>query len=112
MVNKKTILLSIFISQSILIFSQLRLANVFGDGMVLQRNDSINIWGWSKPEDKVSVLFHGEEYNTISNKEGKWLIQTRYYSAGGPFNLKVKNSSEELFYKDVYTGDVWFCYGQ
>ena len=45
MVNKKTILLSIFISLSISIFSQLRLANVFGDGMVLQRNDSINIWG-------------------------------------------------------------------
>ena len=112
MVNKKTILLSIFISQSILIFSQLRLANVFGDGMVLQRNDSINIWGWSKPEDKVSVFFQGDEYNTISNKEGKWLIQTRYYSAGGPFNLKVKNSSEELFYKDLYTGDVWFCSGQ
>ena len=112
MVNKKIILLSIFISQSILILSQLRLANVFGDGMVLQRNDSINIWGWSKPEDEVSVFLQGDEYNTISNKDGKWLVQTRHYSAGGPFNLKVKNSSEELFCKDVYTGDVWLCSGQ
>ena len=112
MVNKKIVLLSIFISLSISIFSQLRLANIFGDGMVLQRNDSINIWGWSKPEDEVSVFFQGDEYNTISNKDGKWLVQTRHYSAGGPFNLKVKNSSEELFCKDVYTGDVWLCSGQ
>lgn len=112
MVNKKIVLLSIFISLSISIFSQLRLANIFGDGMVLQRNDSINIWGWSKPMNEVSVFFQGDEYNTISNKEGKWLIQTRHYSAGGPFNLKVKNSSEELFCKDVYTGDVWLCSGQ
>ena len=112
MVNKKIILLSIFISLSISIFSQLRLANIFGDGMVLQRNDSINIWGWSKPEDEVSVFLQGDEYNTISNKDGKWLVQTRHYSAGGPFNLKVKNSSEELFCKDVYTGDVWLCSGQ
>ena len=112
MVNKKIILLSIFISLSISIFSQLRLANIFGDGMVLQRNDSINIWGWSKPEDEVSVFFQGDEYNTISNKDGKWLVQTRHYSAGGPFNLKVKNSSEELFCKDLYTGDVWLCSGQ
>ena len=112
MVNKKIVLLSIFISLSISIFSQLRLANIFGDGMVLQRNDSINIWGWSKPEDEVSVFLQGDEYNTISNKDGKWLVQTRHYSAGGPFNLKVKNSSEELFCKDVYTGDVWLCSGQ
>ena len=90
MVNKKIVLLSIFISLSISIFSQLRLANIFGDGMVLQRNDSINIWGWSKSGDKVSVFFQGDEYKTISNKEGKWLIQTRHYSAGGPFSLKIK----------------------
>ena len=90
MVNKKIVLLSIFISLSISIFSQLRLANIFGDGMVLQRNDSINIWGWSKSWDKVSVFFQGDEYKTISNKYGKWLVQTKHYCAGGPYSLKIK----------------------
>ena len=112
MVNKKIVLLSIFISLSISIFSQLRLANIFGDGMVLQRNDSINIWGWSKSGDKVSVFFQGDEYKTISNKEGKWLIQTRHYSAGGPFSLKIKTQKEEMFLKDIYVGDIWLCSGQ
>ena len=112
MVNKKIILLSIFISLSISIFPQLRLANIFGDGMVLQRNDSINIWGWSKSRSKVSVFFQGDEYNTISNKEGKWLIQTRHYSAGGPFSLKIKTQKEEIFLKDIYVGDIWLCSGQ
>ena len=91
MENKKIIVLTIFISLSISIFPQLRLANIFGDGMVLQRNDSINIWGWSKSGDKVSIIFHGDEYNTISNNDGKWLVQTKHYLAGGPFSLKIKN---------------------
>ncbi len=112
MVNKKIIVLSIFISLSISIFPQLRLANIFGDGMVLQRNDSINIWGWSKSGDKVSVFFQGDEYNTISNNDGKWLVQTKHYLAGGPFSLKITTQKEEIYLKDIYVGDVWLCSGQ
>ena len=112
MENKKIIVLAIFISLSISIFPQLRLANIFGDGMVLQRNDSINIWGWSKSGDKVSIIFHGDEYNTISNNDGKWLVQTKHYLAGGPFSLKIKTQKEEIYLKDIYVGDVWLCSGQ
>ena len=110
--DKRTILFCVFISQSISIFSQLRLANIFGDGMVLQRDDSINIWGWSNPGDKVSVFFKGDEYNTISKRDGKWLVQTKHFSAGGPFSLKVISEKEEIYFKDIYIGDVWLCSGQ
>ena len=110
--DKRTILFCVFISLSISIFSQLRLANIFGDGMVLQRDDSINIWGWSNPGDKVSVFFKGDEYNTISKRDGKWLVQTKHFSAGGPFSLKVISEKEEIYFKDIYIGDVWLCSGQ
>ena len=47
--------------------------------------------------DKVSVIFQGDEYNTISNNDGKWLVQTKHYLAGGPFSSKIKNEKEEIF---------------
>ena len=34
----------------------LRLANIFGDGMVLQRAKPVRIWGWAKPGARVTVV--------------------------------------------------------
>ena len=34
---------------------QLRLSNIFGDDMVLQRGVAVPIWGWSSPGDRVEV---------------------------------------------------------
>jgi sialate O-acetylesterase len=109
---KRILVLAAFSSLSISIFSQLRLANIFGDEMVLQRNQNIKIWGWSKEGVKVSINFLGDQYNTITDNNGKWLIEMNDYPAGGPFSLKVKSSNQEVYLKNIYVGDVWLCSGQ
>ena len=38
----------------------LKVHGIFRSNMVLQRDKPIKIWGWSKPDQKVSVQF-GEE---------------------------------------------------
>ncbi len=35
--------------------AQVRLPQLIGDGMVLQRDAKINIWGWASPGEKVSI---------------------------------------------------------
>ena len=32
-----------------------KLHNIFGSGMVLQRDKPIKVWGWAKPGSKITV---------------------------------------------------------
>ena len=63
---------------------QLRLPTVLGDGMVLQQNENINIWGWSKPSAKIRVKadWLDDEVRTKADGDGKWIV-TLATPAGG-----------------------------
>ena len=52
--KKIAILLTLlFLTHSL--WAQVRLPGIFGDNMVLQRNQPIVIWGWSSPREKITV---------------------------------------------------------
>ncbi len=40
-------------------FGQIRLPRLVSDGMVLQRETPVNIWGWAKSGEKVRLTFNG-----------------------------------------------------
>jgi len=41
--------------------AQLNTARIFGDHMVLQRNQDIQVWGWSTKGSKVSISLNGKK---------------------------------------------------
>src|SRR5882724_7380868 len=50
----------------------LRLAKLFSDGMVMQRNAEIPIIGWSAPNATVSVAFDNVSKSVKANAAGEW----------------------------------------
>lgn len=42
----------------------LQLPSVIGDRMVLQQQTDVNLWGWDKPGNTVTVKFRGQEVQT------------------------------------------------
>ena len=50
--------------------NSLRLPNIFGDGMVLQADKPINLWGWSAKGTPVQVSLGNQVVKTTSNKMG------------------------------------------
>ena len=92
-------------------FGQVRLPKLVSDGMVLQRDASVNIWGWASAGEKVSVNFLGATYNTIADAQGKWKIQLPKLNAGGPHEMEIKGSNVTTIH-DILIGDVWVCSGQ
>jgi sialate O-acetylesterase len=93
--------------------SALRLAAVFSEGAVLQRDRPIPIWGWSEPQAKVQVRFHEREVNATAGTDGRWLatLPARPASAT-PSVLFVQAGAETRAIADVLVGDVWLCSGQ
>ncbi|MCX6144743.1 MAG: sialate O-acetylesterase [Ignavibacteriales bacterium] len=91
--------------------SQVRLPRLISDGMVLQRDVPVKLWGWAANHEKISVVFHDSVYQTTANDKGEWTVGLSGLKAGGPFTMTV-NASNTLIIKDIMIGDVWVCSGQ
>jgi len=90
---------------------EVRLPKLISDGMVLQRNAEVKVWGWATPGEKVTINFNDKKYKTTTGKCGKWVVNLSKIKAGGPYNMEI-NASNKTIIKDILIGDVWVCSGQ
>lgn len=91
--------------------AQVRLAGIFGDHMVLQRQAPIRIWGQAAPGESVRVTLAGRSASTMAGHDGRWSLQLAALPAGGPHELAVRASNHVVLH-DVLIGEVWLCAGQ
>lgn len=91
--------------------AQLRLPSLISDGMVLQRDTPLTIWGWAAPGEKITVQLNRKAYKTTTDPSGKWQVKLPAMKAGGPFTMNIAGNTQ-LSIKDILIGDVWFCSGQ
>ena len=105
------ILLFLLMYASLPMSSQVRLPRLISDGMVLQRDARVKLWGWAANHEKISIVFHDSVYQTAANDKGEWAVGLSGLKAGGPFTMTV-NASNTLTIKDIMIGDVWVCSGQ
>lgn len=92
--------------------AEVKLPHVFGDHMVLQREQPIPVWGWAAPGEKVSVrVDDAAPVSATADDKGAWRVDLPAMSAGGPHKLTVAGSNTIVF-DDVLVGEVWLCSGQ
>ncbi|MFA6402796.1 MAG: sialate O-acetylesterase [Salinivirgaceae bacterium] len=91
--------------------AQVILPAIISNGMVLQRNETIKIWGWAKPGEKVTVKFIKKSYSTVTGNDGRWQITLKPMKAGGPYKMEI-TASNNIELTDILIGDVWVCSGQ
>ncbi|MDR6197285.1 sialate O-acetylesterase [Siphonobacter sp. SORGH_AS_0500] len=108
--RKRLLLLICFISFGSQ--AQVKLAKIFADHVVLQRQKPIPVWGWAKPGEKVNVTLAGQTQQTKANAQGKWMVRFSPLEAGGPYALQASAKSGNQHINDVLIGEVWLCSGQ
>jgi sialate O-acetylesterase len=91
--------------------AQVRLPQLISDGMVLQRDTDVKIWGWAAPGEEISVDFNGLNYGAVANESGDWEVRLSELKAGGPFSMTVA-ASNRIHLSNILIGDVWICSGQ
>lgn len=94
------------------IFAQVRLPKIISDGMILQRDQKLKIWGWASPNEKVSVEFDKKKFSTKADFSGNWLVWLPAMPADAKAHTLTVNGKNTITIKDVLLGDVWFCSGQ
>lgn len=107
--KKQFTFLSIFLF--LLGFSNVKLPLIFSDGMVLQRNKKIPVWGWAEANEKIDLHFNKQHKTVITDANGKWRINLDPEKAGGPFKLTVSGKNK-ITIQDILVGEVWICSGQ
>lgn len=108
----------LFIASGNQAFAQLKLARLFSDHAVLQRQKPLPVWGWAKPNETISVSLAGQTLSTVANTEGEWRVTFSPLEAGGPYKMTVSASRDTLknidilLVEDILIGEVWLCSGQ
>jgi sialate O-acetylesterase len=91
--------------------AEVRLAEVFGEHMVLQRDRPLRLWGQATPGQTLTVAFAGRQARATVATDGRWQVQFPPLPAGGPHRLTVTGDTTVQL-DDVLIGDVWLLGGQ
>ncbi|MBK7289117.1 MAG: hypothetical protein IPI78_02075 [Chitinophagaceae bacterium] len=93
--------------------AQLKLAKIFSDDMLLQRNQPVWIWGKAIPGKSVQVLFANEKRNTLVQSDSSWaVIFNKQKASIQPQSFSVISGDEKIVIKNILIGDLWLCIGQ
>ncbi|HYF33495.1 MAG TPA: sialate O-acetylesterase [Chitinophagaceae bacterium] len=107
----KWILWLFFVAIQLNVLGQVRLPKLISDGMVLQRNVPVKVWGWASANEAITLLFRQRPYKTIADFSGNWMITLPPQPAGGPYNMTISGKNS-IQVNDIVIGDVWICSGQ
>jgi sialate O-acetylesterase len=110
-VKTPSIVFLIVLSSAFYAKSDVKVPKLIGDGMVLQCDKPLKIWGWASPGEKVTVTFIKKNYNTVTGTDGTWQVMLKPITAGGPYNMTITGNNK-IEIADILLGDVWFCSGQ
>jgi len=90
-------------------------AGIFQDGMVLQRDVSVPVWGWAPPHTAVTVTFAGQRKSASSDAKGRWQVALDPLAASfDPREMTVQAATvgfdEQI--SNILVGEVWVLSGQ
>lgn len=108
----KTLTLALALGIGGTAWAEVKLARLFSDHAVLQRQASVPVWGWAAEGEEVTVSVAGQTQTAKAGKDGKWMVRFAKLEAGGPHVLTVKGPKNALEVKDVLVGEVWLGSGQ
>ncbi len=93
--------------------AELKLAGVFSDHMVLQRDASVPVWGTATPGQSVTVEFAGQKKTDAADADGRWRTTPDPLQVSTePREMTVTAEGKTLKFTDVLVGEVWLASGQ
>jgi sialate O-acetylesterase len=93
--------------------ADVRLAEIFQSGMVLQRGNRTKLFGTANPGEKVTVQVGPAKGSGQADANGNFTVSLKTPAPGGPYTVEVRGAGGGVQrLDDVLVGDVWICSGQ
>jgi sialate O-acetylesterase len=91
--------------------AEMSLPAIFGNHMVLQRQQINPVWGRAAAGQVITVRINGQQMTAATDIDGRWKLNLKPMPAGGPYTLEV-SGQQTVRFTDVMVGEVWLCSGQ
>ena len=92
--------------------ADVKVAGVFSENMVLQRDHAVPVWGWSDENEPVTVEFAGQRKSTTPSHDGKWMVTLDPMPANKRPRDLIVSGKTTVILRNVLVGEVWLCSGQ
>lgn len=90
--------------------AKIKLPAIVSSNMVLQRNTTVNIWGWANPHEKINIKasWLKEAIHIEADKDGNWKTQVKTTNSKAAQSMVLNDIS----LSNILFGEVWLCSGQ
>ncbi|HEY9249709.1 MAG TPA: sialate O-acetylesterase [Rariglobus sp.] len=93
--------------------AEFKVAGIFTDHMVLQREKPVPIWGTAAPGEQVTAVVGALTRTATTGADGRWkLVLDPLRASAEPVPVKITCGSKTVSFTDVVVGEVWFAAGQ
>lgn len=90
----------------------IELSWMFQDGMILQRDKVVLVWGFADAGTVVEVDMQGSVYKAEVSDDGTWCVKAGPLTTSASETIEVRCGEETLTVSDVAVGDIYLAGGQ
>lgn len=92
----------------------IKLPAIVSSNMVLQRNTTIEIWGWAATNEKIEIEASWlEKSETVkADKAGNWRLEIKTTNSKDPQRITLNSKKSHIVLENILFGEVWLCSGQ
>jgi len=96
---------------------EITMPSIFADHMILQREQTVPVWGTTDAGATVELDFAGQKKTVNADNQGQWRIDLDAMKASSESRVmtitgQLNGETAELEFSDVLVGEVWFAGGQ
>lgn len=92
---------------------QVKLASLFSDNMVFQRDQPVTIWGTAPAGSIITVQLDQEIKSSVTDSAQRWLVKLSPRAASvQPTEIYIADGIQQVSIHGILFGDVWLCIGQ
>ncbi|MFY0606985.1 MAG: sialate O-acetylesterase [Cyclobacteriaceae bacterium] len=97
-----------------ILYAQLRLPAIVSSDMVLQRDTQVKLWGWTNPEETVTIdcSWLDKEVNATADENGQWEVSVATNLSKETQEIIIASGDEKIKLENILFGEVWLCSGQ
>src|SRR3546814_10266808 len=93
-------------------YANIKLPAIFSDGMVLQQQANVPVWGTADGETVyVTTSWNDKKYHVQVDDQGAWRLMIKTHEAGGPYEIYL-DDGKKVKLSDVLIGEVCVASGQ
>jgi len=94
--------------------AEVKLPAIVSSNMVLQRNTTIQLWGWANAKEKITIntSWFKNVIKIEADNNGTWSLEVKTTNSKEPQTIKIKSKESDITLENILFGEVWLCSGQ